>query len=111
MNQGCIPSLFSITGIYVTVLFYFVFKEKISCSMIMGVLAMIPCVIFLSLDKKVESEESDLTKDQLVMYGGLAVLMGLSAPLFWTFRTYFTRRTINDKSYEINDLAIDTVLC
>ncbi len=44
------------------------------------------------------------------MYGGLAVLMGLSAPLFWTFRTYFTRRTINDKSYEVNDLAIDTVL-
>ena len=78
--------------------------------MLMGVLAMIPCVVFLSLDKKVESKDSDLTKDGLVMFGGLAVAMGLAAPLFWTFRTYFTRRTINDKSYDINDLAIDTVL-
>ena len=71
---------------------------------------MMPCVLLLSLDKKVASEDFGLTDDELNYYGNLAVLMGLLAPVSWTFRTYFTRRIINDKSYVINDLAIDTVL-
>lgn len=32
------------------------------------------------------------------------------APVMWTLRTYFTRRMIEDKSYVINDLAVDAVL-
>ena len=58
MNQGCIPSLFSVTGIYIAVLFYFMFKEVLSCSHIFGIALMVPCVICLALDKKqVETSE------------------------------------------------------
>ena len=52
MNQGCIPSLFSVTAIYVSALFYCKFKEVISVSKIIGILMMIPCVILLSMDPK-----------------------------------------------------------
>ena len=52
MNQGCIPSLFALAGIYISVLFYFAFNEVISLSKIFGILLMIPCVTLLSLASK-----------------------------------------------------------
>jgi len=61
MNQGAIPSLFSICSIYISILFYFCFKEVISCSKIFGILLMLPCVLLLSFDKKVATEATDLT--------------------------------------------------
>ena len=54
MNQGCIPSLFAVTSIYIAVLFYFKFGEVISPTKIVGMALMIPAVIVLSLDPKEE---------------------------------------------------------
>jgi hypothetical protein len=110
MNQGSIPGLFSVTSIYISILFYMVFGETISCTKIMGILLMMPCVILLSLDKKVVNEDSDYSERQLVEFGSYAVIMGVLAPVFWTFKVYWTRRTINDKTYDLKDLALDTVL-
>lgn len=59
MNQGCIPSLFCVMSIYVGVLFYFAFDERISSTKILGILMMVPCVLLLSLDKKAVEEGSD----------------------------------------------------
>ena len=61
MNQGCIPSLFTVNSIYVSTLFYFKFNEKITISQIIGIFLMIPCVILLSLDKK----ENEVSKNDL----------------------------------------------
>ena len=107
MNQGCIPSLFSVCSIYVGILFYFAFKESISCAKIIGIAMMVPCVILLSLDKKEESEDSDLSEQEMVTYGSLAILMGVLAPIFWTFKTYFARKVIDEKCYNIDDFAMD----
>ena len=63
MNQGCIPSLFSVTGIYVAVIFYFKFNEVISVSKIIGIVMMIPCVVLLSLDPKEVDEAEVKDKD------------------------------------------------
>ena len=60
MNQGCIPSLFTVTSFYIAILFYFKFGEVISCCKILGIAMMIPCVILLSIDKKAASETSEL---------------------------------------------------
>lgn len=62
MNQGCIPSLFTVTGIYVAIVFYFKFDEKLAKPQILGIGLMTACVVVLSMDKKVEGESSnDLT--------------------------------------------------
>ena len=64
MNQGCIPSLFAVTGIYISIVFYLKFKEIISASKIFGMLLMIACVIILSLDhKKVDETETANTQE------------------------------------------------
>ena len=62
MNQGCIPSLFALAGIYISILFYLAFNEVISLSKIFGILLMIPCVTLLSL----------ATKTETISYGGLS---------------------------------------
>lgn len=60
MNQGCIPSLFTVVSIYIATLFYFKFNEKITIAQIVGIILMLPCVVLLSIDKK---EEGDSTHD------------------------------------------------
>ena len=110
MNQGCIPSLFTVTSFYIAILFYFKFGEVISYSKILGITMMVPCVILLSIDKKEESEKSELTASEMQLYGGFAVLMACMAPIFWTIAAYYARKTIERKAYVTNDLAIDRSL-
>ena len=99
INQGCIPSLFSVCAIYISVLFYFVFNEVISKTMILGIAMMLPAICLLSLDKKESANsEFDLTAERMRMYGVLAVVMALIAPLWWTFSTYFLVKRIRENA-------------
>ena len=66
INQGCIPSLFSTTAIYIAVVFYKKFGEKISISKIFGITLMMPCIILLSIDNKEDKQsDDDLTVAQM----------------------------------------------
>lgn len=67
MNQGCITSLFSVTGIYISIIFYLKFKEVISISKIIGILMMVPCVVILSLDPKEVDEAQAAESDEILL--------------------------------------------
>ena len=68
MNQGCITSLFSVTGIYISIIFYLKFKEVISVSKIIGILMMVPCVVILSLDpKEVDEAAAAESEDEALL--------------------------------------------
>lgn len=110
MNQGCIPSLFAVTGIYIAVLFYFCFNEVISVSKIIGLILIILCIILLAFDKKEEAlSDHDTTAKEKKIFGGLAVLCGLVAPLFWTIKGYYLRKSIDARHFtSTKDLAIDS---
>ena len=92
INQGSIPSLFTITSIYISIVFYFKFNEMISCSQIVGIGLMIPCVFLISCAAKTaEVSDSDYTADEMRIYGLYAILCALLAPIFWTLRSVYTR--------------------
>ena len=123
MNQGCIPSIFSVTGIYIAILFYFKYNEVLSKPKLVGIALMTACVVILSLDKKSADESQidldqdqdetseTLTVSQMRMYGLFAVAMGLTAPFFWTIKAFYTRKSIQDKIFHSTwDLAIDSKL-
>ena len=55
MNQGCIPSMFAVTGIYIAILFYWCFNEVISYAKVGGIVMIVLCVIFLAFDGKSEN--------------------------------------------------------
>ena len=55
--------MFSVTGIYIAVLFYSCFNEVISYAKIGGIFMIVLCVIFLAFDEKSETlDEADATK-------------------------------------------------
>ena len=112
MNQGCIPSLFAVYGIYVAIVFYCCFKEVISWSKIIGIVLIVLCIIFLAFDKKESTEgESGYSAKEKRVYGGFAVLCSLIAPIIWTYKTYYLRKTIIAKLFtSTKDLAIDCLL-
>jgi len=113
MNQGCIPSLFSVTGIYISVLFYFVFKEVLTYSHIFGITLMVPCVMLLAFDKKEASTDESgfsYTEQEMRMFGGLAVLFGILGPIFWTFKAFFLRSAIERKTFKTWDIGVDHTL-
>ena len=109
INQGCLTSLFSVTSIYVGVLFYFKFDEVITTVKIVGMILMLPCALLLSLDKKdVDESDYDLTVAQMRLYGFLAVMFALLGPIFWTVIGYYIRKAKETDCFPIYELAIDT---
>ena len=110
MNQGCIPSLFAVTGIYVAVCFYFCFNEVISVSKIIGLILIIVCIAFLAFDQKEEgTSEFEFSAREQRLFGGLAVLCGVVVPLFWTLKGYYLRKSIEARDFtSTKDLAIDS---
>ena len=42
------------------------------------------------------------------LYGIVAVSFGILAPLFWLVKVYYIRLTIDDKSFVLYDMAIDS---
>ena len=72
---------------------------------------MIPCVVLLSIDKKSETDsDNDLSVSEMKKYGVLAVIMGLCGPLCWTIMANYLRQSIQEKSFAVFDLSIDTML-
>ena len=115
MNQGCIPSLFSMTAIYITVSFYFIFNEVIACSNVVGVCMMVPCVILLAISKKGTTDEDpaaseDGGDESTLIYQLFAVLFGIIAPFFWTTKSYYIRLIIQNKWFDTWDIGFDHVL-
>ena len=43
------------------------------------------------------------------IYGVIAISFAVMCPLFWTFRAYFIRLTVEDKSFVVYDMSIDTL--
>ena len=76
---------------------------------------MIPCVVLLSLDPKEvdeaevkDKDEELVTEKEMRLYGIVAVSFGILAPLFWLVKVYYIRLTIDDKSFVLYDMAIDS---
>ena len=114
MNQGCISSIFcSFTGVFVAIVFYCSFKETISKAKIVGMAFISLCVVFLTFDKKVDADDEvgGYSAQEKRVYGGLAVLCGIAAPIIWTYKQYYLRKTIIDEKFSSTiDLAMDTKL-
>ena len=108
INQGTVPSLFTAGSFYTSIVFYFTFKEVISLSKIIGICFMVPCVVLISLDpKEGQVSDSGLTSSEMHRYNMYAILMAISAPILWTFKSYCARSAFNNKEYVPIDLSLD----
>lgn len=113
MNQGCIVCLFSVTSIYIAILFNFMFKESISWCKIAGIFVMIGCIVTLSLTPQADvtaSEDAVVSSQDQQKYRYYAVAVAISAPFFWTTQSYFLRRSAERGDFNLFDMAIDQTL-
>ena len=114
INQGVIPSLFTIVSLYVAITFYFKFTEVISNMKIFGILLMIPCVVFIVLDPKPEfSDDGTLTGEEMRLYGLIAVLFALLCPILWTIKSFMARLAFENGQWlkqNALDLAVDQLI-
>lgn len=117
LNPGSITTLFSLTSIYVAILFYFCFDEKLTAAKSAGIVLIFACAVILAFDEKpatlldltTTDDEEETVVDGKAMrdYGLLAILMAFCGPLFWTFRSYHAKKALIDESFQEQDLAID----
>ena len=91
-------------------LFYYCFNEVLSKAKVCGIALIVLCIIFLAFDEKKvkDSEEEEYTVQEKRVFGGFAILCGTMAPLFWTFKAYYLRKTINEQRFHSTfDIALD----
>jgi len=51
LNQGLITALFSTYCVHTTVIFYFVFGEKLKLRFVFGIVLMVACVLLVAYSK------------------------------------------------------------
>jgi len=104
--------LFSVTSIYIAVLFYFRFGETISCSKIVGIFLIVCCIILLALGKNasIAADTEVFSESEMMKYALLAILFAILAPIIFTFRAYQTRLIFSKKAFKPRDLAIDGLI-
>ena len=110
LNPGSITTLFSLTSIYVGILFYICFDEALTKPKIAGIVLIFACAVILAFDDKSadnEVGESTLTVDEMRDYGFLAILMAFCGPIFWTFRSYHAKKALIAEAFIPDDLAVD----
>ena len=121
LNQGILPTLTSLAGVYSAIIFYFKFHEKVSFPQIVGMILMLVSVVFLGLEgatKKFSIDSSDNSNDigdhlnyssrQKIRYAIYAILWGLVTPFFYTTKAYCIR--VYCGNYKAWDLGIDALI-
>lgn len=117
LNQGILPTMLSLAGVYCGILFYFTFSEAPTVTQIIGMVLMIGAVVLIGLEGAQAGERlptsniaqvnqfqnaaskgttmpeyMKYTKEERVKYAIIAVVWGLLAPVFFTMKAYAIRK-------------------
>mmetsp|Transcript_20274 Transcript_20274/g.17954 ORF Transcript_20274/g.17954 Transcript_20274/m.17954 type:complete len:347 (+) Transcript_20274:21-1061(+) len=98
-NQGVISSIFGLTPFVVAVLFYFVFKEYLKISHIVGMLFIIACILLIALGVKDHKTRGDVSKENSSA-GIYAIFFAILCPFFFAFNGLVVRLVRN--RYEVD---------
>lgn len=120
LNQGILPTLTSLSGVYSAIIFYFSFNELVSPAQIFGMILMLVCVVFLGLEGAEASKhiridqtganilEQRQHQEQSLWYAIYAIFWGLMCPIFYTIKAWCIRKYATE--YEYWDLGVDAVI-
>ena len=104
LNQGIITAFFATYCIFTSVIFRFLFKEKLEFKFLIGIFFMLACVTIISLQSLGEGDgELNVNAVYALSYGLLAPFMisiSISISRFWTM----------NYGYKSFDYTIDTFL-
>ena len=107
INQGIMTGLLALASLFNSVLFYFVFGEKLGWIHILGMAIMLAGVIFLGLESGKGGDTSSDGVQEANSDGIKAIAFGIAAPAFFTVKAYSIRKYPNYKAW---DLGIDSLI-
>ena len=113
LNDAYITCLFSLTSIYVAVMFHFAFREELSRSKIVGMLLMVVTVITLTTNKHRDTDNQALTEISSKwkqFYQLTALALGVLGPYMWTCKYYYLKIALELRCFHTEDLAVDQYL-
>ena len=91
INQGVVSSIFSLYCIYTSIIFYFLFNERLTRKLILGIFLMISCVFFIAISHYVESDSTESQDDHSFRLAiGLSCLIPLIIAVFISISKYWT---------------------
>lgn len=107
LNQGVVAISLTFISITNTILFYFVFNEKVTNLQIVGMILIIGCgvLLCLSASNQEDIEQEDISKSSYSFY---ALLCSNLVPLNFTLKHYLIRKYKG--SYKPFDLSFDSAI-
>lgn len=110
INQGVLLTLNSLAAVYNIIIFYTVFRERITFAQLFGILMMLCCVGLLSLNSHMKSENEihSETGETQRYYAFLSIACGLLSPMALSVKHIFIR--FYKQGYSTWDMAIDGLI-
>ena len=91
LNQGVVSSIFSLYCVYTSIIFYFLFHERLTRKLVLGIFLMISCVFFIAISHYVQSDSIESQDDHSFRSAiGLSCLIPLIIAIFMSISKYWT---------------------
>ena len=125
LNQGLITAMLSCSCIFTSVIFYFIFNEKLKIKFLIGIVLMITCVALVALSKFIPSEDNSEIIDQPIRHlndkniseskdkkfaAMVAIGLGVIAPLLISIFIAVSRYWTSNHGYNSSDYSIDSFM-
>ena len=110
LNQGVIPVITVLATLYNSIIFYFAFGERLSCSKIFGMALIISSVVWLGIDSGVKAakEKEGQVMEYESKYAFWALGLAMLVPIGFSFKHFLIRKFKG--SYDYHDLPLDSCI-
>jgi hypothetical protein len=112
LNQGIVPSLTLFASFFNAIVFYLVFKERLSCPNITGMIVAFACGVLLAIDSALKKGQSFVDENGLEQSKGVYSFYSLGlaflVPFGFTFKHFVIRKF--QGGYDYHWMPIDSAV-
>ncbi|CDW91072.1 UNKNOWN [Stylonychia lemnae] len=109
LNQGIVSSLFALSTVTTSIIFYFAFKQKITPVQILGICFILLFVILISMSKPSQKYDNDGVKQIGSEHIMIVVLLGVFVALLFTSKAFISKIYHERHNYQAINLCIDAI--
>ena len=110
INQGLITSLFSTYCVFTSLIFFFLFQEKLKFKFLIGISLMLACVILVSYAQSAKAPSQSLNSSGDGSSAKTAIAYGLLSPFLISIFISVSRYWSQTFNYRSIDFTVDTFM-
>ena len=109
INQGLITSLFSTYCVFTSIIFFFLFQEKLKLKFLLGISLMLACVILVSIAQTPKAPSQSINNNSEEA-ASIAIFFGLLSPFLISIFISVSRYWSQTFNYRSIDFTVDTFM-